>query len=113
MPKVVAIVKSIPMKAHIQETLLKKAHQVIFTSNIQDAIEAKPDIVIIDLDHEDITPVEALRKIREAFPKRKIIAFYEHEATQEAIDLQAKAKHAGAEIVIPKSRLLSRLHELV
>jgi DNA-binding NarL/FixJ family response regulator len=113
MSKIVAVVKSIPLKSHIQETLLKTKHSVTFANTIQDAIAQKSDIVILDLDHEDIPPVEALRKIREALPKIRIIAFYEHEATQEAIDLQAKAKHAGAEIVIPKSRFIARLSELV
>jgi DNA-binding NarL/FixJ family response regulator len=59
---------------------------------VQLAMQAKPDIVIIDINQADMNGVDAIRQIREGSPDTEILVF----TADNNEDLIREARHAGA-----------------
>lgn len=59
---------------------------------VQMAMQAKPDILIIDINQADMNGVDAIRQIREGSPDTEVLIF----TADSNEDLMREARHAGA-----------------
>ena len=71
-------------------------------------LEPRPRLVIVDLNAR-AQPVEAIRKVREAAPEVRVVAFLSHVQR----DLAEAARSAGCEEVMPRSMFTQRLAEIL
>lgn len=70
-----------------------------------------PATVVIDLCAESLRPMEMLRKIKEhpEWKQARVVAYASHARAE----LMEEANRLGAEIVLPKPGLVSRLPEIL
>ncbi|MBI5398430.1 response regulator transcription factor [Candidatus Woesearchaeota archaeon] len=107
---IMAAVHDIMFKARIQDTVREQGQAVTFTQHVEDVIVSKPDILIVDLNFADFQPIESIRKLRQVLPPTlKIVCFASHVDR----DIQERAKHAGADVVMPRSRFVVQLPQFV
>ena len=76
-------------------------------TDVAQALDARPQLAIVDLHAVGIDPERAIRDAKAAGVR--VIAFGRH---TDAVTLRA-ARHAGADRVVPRSQLVEELHELI
>lgn len=70
--------------------------------------EAAPSVVIVDMHVASLSPAEAIRKVKTAWPTTRVAAFSSHVQTE----LMASARVAGADDVWPRSKFVQELPSL-
>jgi DNA-binding NarL/FixJ family response regulator len=76
---------------------------------VQKAIELKPDVAVVDLGMPELDGIEAVRQIRDAVPKTKVLVLTMHESDQ----MVRRALDAGALGYLLKSDLTDCLPKAV
>ncbi len=117
---IIAIVKDLFFVAKINETALQANKKVTFikdnatlnsfVSRLNGEIKDKVKVIIIDLNFNEISPFETIKKMKnnEKLKNAKIIGYCSHVQA----DLMKKAKELGAESM-PKSLFTKRLPEII
>ena len=113
---IVAIVKDLFFISKIKESTLQLNKNIIFIKNYNelntffDKISNNINLIIIDLNFEEIKPLETIQKIKtnEKLKNNKIIAYCSHVQTE----LMNKAKELGIE-VMPRSLFTKKLKDLL
>jgi hypothetical protein len=100
--EVVAVVPDLMLASRVQETLRAAGHDVRVAPAV-DAIDADaaPAVVVADLN--DVDPAE-LRKL-----ERPVLGFYSHVD----VDTRKRAEAEGVDMVVPRSRLVREMPQLV
>jgi hypothetical protein len=100
--EVVAVVPDLMLASRVQETLRAAGHDVRVVPAVAaiDA-EAAPAVVVADLN--DVDPAE-LRKL-----ERPVLGFYSHVD----VDTRKRAEAEGVDMVVPRSRLVREMPQLV
>jgi|ERR671911_2914128 hypothetical protein len=103
MADVVAVVADLMLASRVQETLGATGHEVRVVASVDalDANAAAPAVVIADLNEVD--PAE-LRKL-----ERPVLGFYSHVD----VDTRRRAEREGVDVVVPRSRLVREMPQLV
>ena len=68
-----------------------------------------PALVVVDMEWADGSPSEAIRTARSQEPSPVVLAYLPHVRT----DLAEAAKHAGADLTLPRSKFSATLPELL
>lgn len=76
---------------------------------VQKAIELQPDLVLMDLYLPGINGIEATRQIKNRLPHMRIVVFTFYDLDEYAL----AARSAGAEELVPKSRLAEEFGRLL
>lgn len=117
---ILAIVKDLFFGAKINETALQTNKKVTFikdnnaleslVSRLNDETKNKIKAIIIDLNFNEISPFETIKKIKnnKKLKNAKIIGYCSHVQT----DLMKKAKELGAESM-PKSLFTKKLGDIL
>ncbi len=94
-------------------SLLKSQGWDVFSASrwnkAKELLDANPDIEVAVINLEGFGGVELLENLKRERPDIKVVAYCGHMNIQ----LQAKAKELGAEIVVPNSAIVSSAVELV
>ena len=95
MAKIVAIVSDLMLSSRVSESLKAAGHEVSVVAKLPDPLEA--DAIVCDLDTADLDAVVATNL--------PTLGFYSH------VDIETKqrAKAAGIDIVVPRSRMSREL----
>ena len=102
MAEVVAVVADLMLASRVKETLQAAGHEVRVASSLDAvAAEAPPAVVVADLN--DVDPAE-LGKL-----ERPVLGFYSHVD----VDTRRRAEAAGVDVVVPRSRLVREMPQLV
>jgi len=121
---IVALVKDLFFISKIKETAIQLNKEIFFiknydelkdffdkiNGNIKLIINGNIKLIIIDLNFNDIKPLETIQEIKsiETLKNKKIIAYCSHVQTE----LMNKAKELGIE-VMPKSLFTSKLEAII
>src|SRR5690348_160771 len=100
MARVAALVGDLMLASRVRTSLEAAGHEVEQDSRLPDELDGV-DLVVADL---DAVPAEELGEL--AVP---VIGFYQHTDTA----MKARADAAGLALVIPRSRMVRELPELV
>jgi DNA-binding NarL/FixJ family response regulator len=113
MPHCIAIVSDLIFSSRITGTAnrIGATCQIVRDlSSLQDALETgDATTVLMDLSCDGLDPEEAIRTIKNKRPGVRIVAFCSHVQTE----LTAQAKHAGADLVLPRSAFVQQLPQLL
>ena len=112
---IIAIVKDLFFISKIKETAIQLNKKIFFIKNYDelnnffDKINENIELIIIDLNFNDIKPLETIQEIKstETLKNKKIITYCSHVQT----DLMNKAKEFGVE-VMPRSLFTKELLNL-
>ena len=113
---IVALVKDLFFISKIKETAIQLNKNILFIKSQSelkgffDKINENIKLIIIDLNFNDIKPLETIQGIKsiETLKNKKIIAYCSHVQTE----LMNKAKEFGIE-VMPKSLFTSKLGTII
>jgi len=113
---IVALVKDLLFISKIKETISQLNKNILFIKNYNelndffDKINKNIDLIIIDLNFNQIKPLETIKEIKnnETLKNKRIIAYCSHIQT----DLMNKAKEFGIE-VMPRSLFTKKLMNLL
>lgn len=117
---ILAIVKDLFFGAKINETVLQTNKKVTFikdsnalerlVSRLNGETKNKIEVIIIDLNFNEISPFETIKKIKnnEKLKNAKIICYCSHVQA----DLMKNAKELGAD-AMPKSLFTKKLGEII
>jgi hypothetical protein len=100
MARVAALVQDLMLASRVRTSLEASGHEVEQDSSLPDELDGI-DLVVADL---DAVPPEQLAEL--GVP---VIGFYQHTDTE----MKARAEAAGLFIVVPRSRMVRELPELV
>jgi hypothetical protein len=102
MARVAALVPDLMFASRIEETLRTAGHDVVVVPTIE-AIEAQggADLVIADVAEIDPSALENAES--------PILGFYSHVD----VDTRRRAEAAGIDVVVPRSRMVREMPELV
>ena len=100
MARVAALVQDLMLVSRVRTSLEASGHEVEQDSSLPDELDGI-DLVVADL---DAVPPEQLAEL--GVP---VIGFYQHTDTE----MKARAEAAGLFIVVPRSRMVRELPELV
>ena len=100
MARVAALVQDLMLASRVRTSLEASGHEVEQDSSLPDELDGI-DLVVADL---DAVPPEQLAEL--GVP---VIGFYQHTD----VDTKARADAAGLFIVVPRSRMVRELPELV
>lgn len=100
MARVAALVQDLMLASRVRTSLEASGHEVEQASGLPDELDGI-DLVVADL---DAVPPEQLAEL--GVP---VIGFYQHTD----VDTKARADSAGLFIVVPRSRMVRELPELV
>jgi len=112
----IAIVKDLFFISKIKETAVQLNKNINFIKNYDelkeffDKINNNIDLIIIDLNFNEIKPLETIQKIKDnkELKNKKIIAYCSHVETE----LMNQAKELGIE-VMPRSLFTKKLKDLL
>jgi len=113
---IIALVKDLFFISKIKESTLQLNKNIIFIKNYDelnaffDKINDNIDLIIIDLNFNEIKPLETIQKMKDnkELKNKKIIAYCSHVETE----LMDKAKEFGIE-VMPRSLFTKNLKDLL
>ena len=113
---IVALVKDLFFIFKIEESALHLNKNIFFIKDYNelndffDKINNNIDLIIVDLNFEEIKPLETIQKIKynKELKNKKIIAYCSHVETE----LMNKAKEFGIE-VMPRSLFTKKLKDLL
>ena len=113
---IVALVKDLFFISKIKESALQLNKDIFFIKNYNelndffDKINKNIDLIIIDLNFNDIKPLDTVQKLKidGTLKNKKIIAYCSHVQT----DLMNKAKEFGIE-VMPRSLFTEQLMSII
>ena len=71
--------------------------------------ESEPNIVLVDMSLDALSPAEAIRTAKSHRPDARVVAFYSHVQT----DLLEQAQTAGADDVWPRSVFVQNLEQVL
>lgn len=116
-PRIFAFVEDLFFLAKIQETARKLNVKVEFVKTDKDMLErlqqngeARPSLIIFDLNNQNAKPLTAIPKLRKELKKQTaIIGFVSHVQG----DLKLKAQEAGCDMVVPRSAFSQNLPQLL
>lgn len=100
MARVAALVQDLMLASRVRTSLEASGHEVEQDSSLPDELDGI-DLVVADL---DAVPPEQLADLG-----TPVIGFYQHTDTE----MKARAEAAGLFIVVPRSRMVRELPELV
>ena len=106
--KVAALVSDLMFTSKIREVALAQAVEVQIAKDPA-AIADDSEIVVIDLEARRFSAVDALVALRSRLPNAHLIGFFSHVNEE----LGAKALEAGANEVMPRSKFVRVLPDLV
>ena len=101
MARVVAIAPDLLLGSRIVETLGSAGHDVTLSASVSEADLDGAELVVADLDQENSEALVGL-----GIP---VLGFYQHTN----VDLRRAAEDAGVDTVVPRSRLVREMPELV
>ncbi len=99
MARVLAVVSDLMLTSRVRESLLAAGHEVCVQPTLPDPVKA--DAIVCDLDTVDADAV--------AFTGVPSLGFYSHVD----VETRARAKKAGIDTVVPRSRMARELPELI
>lgn len=109
---IIALVKDLLFISKINESALQLNRNIIFIKNYNelDNFENNIDLIIIDLNFNEIKPLETIKEIKtnEKLKNKKIIAYCSHVQTE----LMDKAREFGIE-VMPRSLFTKKLKDIL
>jgi hypothetical protein len=100
MARIAALVQDLMLASRVRTSLEASGHEVEQDSSLPDELDGI-DLVVADL---DAVPPEQLADLG-----TPVIGFYQHTDTE----MKARAEAAGLFIVVPRSRMVRELPELV
>ncbi len=99
MAQILAVVPDLMLASRVREGLLAAGHEVEVVSALPDSVEA--DAIVCDLEAVDAEAIAAT-----GLPT---LGFYSHVDAE----TKARAKKAGVDVVVPRSRMARELSRLV
>ena len=99
MASILACVADLMLASRVKEILTSSGYEVSLVSNLPEEVDA--DLIVCDLDSTDAVAVAALEP--------PSIGFYSHTD----VDTRRRAVDAGVDLVIPRSRMVRELPQLV
>lgn len=109
----IAIVSDMIFASRITGTAAKvgaKCKTIKNLEALQEALESKnPDLVLVDMNCEGISPEEAIRTVKSHCPTARVVAYFSHVQGE----LMDRALTAGADDAWPRSAFVQRLPELL
>jgi hypothetical protein len=97
--EVLAVVVDLMLASRVEELLRAADHDVSVVNALPEQVDA--DLIVCDLDSADAAGVAAAG--------RPTIGFYQHTDT----DTRDRAEAAGIDVVVPRSRMVRELPQLV
>lgn len=101
MARVVAVVADLMLGSKIEAMLIASGHDIAFSPSMQEASWEGVDLLIADLDEENPEALVGL-----GIP---VLGYYSHVN----VETKKAAEAAGVDLVVPRSRLVRELPELV
>ncbi len=109
----IAVVSDMIFATRITSTAAKvgaKCRTVNGLGALQNALESEdPTTVLVDMNCEGVSPVEAIRMVKSHCPSARVVAFFSHVQTE----LMEQATEAGADDVWPRSAFVQRLPKVL
>jgi hypothetical protein len=99
--RIVVIAPELLLGTRVSETLSAAGHEVALAPTIPDASLDGAELLIADLEHSELEALVGL-----GVP---VLGFYPHTDAE----LRQKAEEAGVDLVVPRSRLVREMPELV
>ena len=108
---ITALVTDLFFQVRIRSTAASSGRQVQFGSSVAGIMEAaeSADLLVVDLDVDDPDPVQLIRKVKNAHPDLRVIAFGPHVQKERL----KNASEAGADEVLPRSRFTAELMQIL
>lgn len=101
MARIAAIAPDLLLGSRIAETLTSAGHEVRLSASLSEAELDDAELLVADLDSQDPRSV-----VGTGIP---VLGFYQHTN----VDLRRAAEAAGVDTVVPRSRLVREMPELV
>jgi hypothetical protein len=99
--RIVVIAPELLLGTRVSETLTAAGHEVALASTIPEASLDGAELLVADLDHSEPAALVAL-----GVP---VLGFYPHTDAE----LRQRAEAAGVDLVVPRSKLVREMPELV
>jgi PleD family two-component response regulator len=112
--KVVAVLSDLMFTVKIQEAAKRAGLEPVFVNSQQDALaqaKLRPAVIIFDLNHSAVDPLETIAKLKSDEETRKIdlLGYVSHVQ----VDLKKAAQDKGCDVVIARSAFSQNLPALL
>lgn len=111
MPRVVAYMDDLFFQMKLAETAKHLGVEIKVASSAESLfqlLEPPPELVIVDLNARS-SPLQAVERLRAAYPALRVIGFLSHVQT----DLAEKAQSAGFDKIMPRSKFSMQLPDIL
>jgi DNA-binding NarL/FixJ family response regulator len=104
--RVLALVSDLMLSIRLEEPVRAAGHELAVASSLaglDEALSDQPiDLVLLDLADMTLPLEDALRRLAAQSPRPRVLGFFPHVRK----DLEQRAREAGCDLLLPRSRLL-------